>query len=118
MPKIFREALFALLLGYWIVSGVTAYDIFTESNLAQAFFAFISPHLAWVSGSGIKGSFLVGSTGQKIFGLFAGVIVFVLASFLMPSEAYILGIDPINWLFVGFFIGFVIASRQEATVEA
>lgn len=118
MPKLLREASFALLLGYWSASLVIAYDIFNASTFAQGFFAFIAPHLAWASGSGVRGSLLVGTRGQKIFGLIAGGVFFTLGVFLMPSEAYVLGFDPITWLVIGFFIGFLITTRQDAANEA
>jgi hypothetical protein len=79
----------------------------------------IGPTLCWWAGSGIRGSFMVGTSGQKIGGLVAGAIFASVGLSLLYYSGYwvrlfSVELDGIAWGLLGLAIGFVFTPRSAA----
>lgn len=79
----------------------------------------IGPGLCFWAGSGVKGSLLVGTRGQKIGDLVAGAVFLAAGSAILYQSGYrvliySLEIDGVMWGMLGAALGLVFTPRSAA----
>src|SRR4030095_8009496 len=80
----------------------------------------IGPTLCWFSGSGLKGSLMVGTRNQKIGGLVAAIAFACVGIGIVYHSGFWIGLFGAElsgpaWCAIGLILGFLATKREHAT---
>src|SRR5262249_19713369 len=102
-----------------LVVVVTALSTILKGALWPGVAGLIGPALCFWAGSGVKGSLLVGTRPQKVFGLVAGAVFLAVGTALLWASGYwvtLFGValGGVAWGLLGAALGFVFTPRSAA----
>lgn len=102
-----------------VVSAAMAFTMIRPMGWLPALAFFVGSILAVFGGSGLKGSLLVGTPGQKVAGLGAGLAFLAVGAGLVywsnvHPQIFGLHIPKSAWGVLGFAIGFQFTTRSDA----
>jgi hypothetical protein len=108
-----------VLYVYGLLVVVTGVSSLLKGAMWPGTAGILGPALCTFAGSGVRGSFMVGTRGQKLGGLVGGGVFLALGSVLLYLSGYrvsIFGveIDGVAWGLLGAVLGFVFTPRSAA----
>ena len=108
-----------LLYIYMVIAVLAGISAVVKGAVYAGIVGIVAPMLCWWAASGLKGSLMVGTPGQKIGGL-AAAIAFAAAGFgLVYHSGYwvsLFGYDltGVTWCAIGGVVGFIATKREHA----
>ena len=99
-----------------IFAGVAS---FGDTTISTSISGIIAPLIAWFGGSGLRGSFNVGSKKEKITGSIAGLVFLTISLFWINYTGYWISIGSIEfsgplWSFIGFLVGLIFSTKKHS----
>ena len=65
-------------MAYALLAIFAGVALFGDTAISTSVSGIIAPLIAWFGGSGLRGSFNVGDKKQKLIGLIAGLVFFII----------------------------------------
>ena len=115
MSKIF--ATFHMI--YLVAVIFTGIASFGDTSISASISGIIAPIIAWFGGSGLRGSFNVGSKKEKITGLIAGLVFLAVSLFWIDYTGYWITIWDVSfsgpvWVSIGFLVGLLFSTKKHS----
>ena len=110
---VYFHTAYALLV---IFAGVAS---FGDTAISTSVSGIIAPLIAWFGGSGLRGSFNVGSKKEKITGLIAGLVFLTISLFWIDYTGYWITIWDVSfsgpvWVSIGFLVGLIFSTKKHS----
>lgn len=99
-----------------IFAGVASFgDIAISTSIS----GIIAPLIAWFGGSGLRGSFNVGTKKEKITGLIAGLVFLTISLFWINYTGYWITMWDVSfsgplWVTIGFLVGLIFSTKKHS----
>ena len=121
IEKIMKGVQGLLLSAFFIINIIIAAGAYMAAGLPAGLSAAGAAILVFFAGSGLRGSFLVGTTSQKIGGSLAAIVMLAAATWLGTQfSVRFLGIDFTGslWAWLGFAVCFLLTTKRFATSDS
>ena len=96
--------------------GIQVYSTYGEIPMGTSISGIVAPILAWWAGTGLKGSFHVGTPAQKKAGVFMAILFSAISFYWINSTGYSISGDisltGTQLLIVAFVLGFFGTTRE------
>ena len=109
-----------LLAAFFIVNFIVAVGAYTTAGLAAGLSAAVVAILVFFAGSGLRGSFLVGTVSQKIGGTLAAILLLAVATWLGTQfSVHFFGLDftGSQWGWLSFAVCFLLTTKRFTTSD-
>src|SRR2546425_13223215 len=104
---------------YMVLTVVMGISALVKGATYPGIAGIVGPTLCWFAASGLKGSLMVGTTGQKLGGLAAAIVFTAAGIGLVYHSGYWVGLfgydlTGVTWCVIGLVAGWISTSRKHA----
>ena len=108
-----------LLYIYMLMSVLMGIAAMFKGALYAGITGIVGPLLSWWAAAGLKGSLMVGTRSQKLWGLVSAIVFVVIGFGLVFHSGYWvsifgLGLGGVTWCAIGLVVGYLAAKREHA----